>query len=472
LGNGDFTEQQRYLFAIGGLLNFDNLTQHNHGVALHDSDAAETSALLEALNNERLNWLKLAFGHVTILDERGVLDLLLTSGLAHLEDDLGELNSRTTSAHKGDGGVTNLELTGVVKNNDLHSEGLGADKCLVGLEDHDVTNMGHVRLFETLDVETNIVTGIGSWARLVVHLNSEDLSSAGGGGGVGGDKDDFITRLHSALLEAASDNITNTLDLVNAGNGHAHGLVTDTGRGLNHIVEGIKQVVDVDSCSDGGLDVNTSPPFHVGRLLEQIVSLPSGDREEGHLSVNLGLLPANTHQHSLDLLLDFLITSLSIVDGLVIHFVDADDELFNTEKVDQAGVLTSLTLNFSGLVIALSDGGLKATNVRRNHEKSNICLGSTGDHVLDEIPVAGGINDGVVVTLSEELLGGASDGNTALALLLLVVHEEGKAERALAKSIGFSTQLFHFTFRDSSKLVDETTGGGRFAGIDVPADNN
>jgi len=135
-------------------------------------------------------------------------------------------------------------------------------------------------------------------------------------------------------------------------------------------------------------------------------------------------------------------------------------------------VLTSLALDLSGLVVALGDGGLEATNVGGNHEKSNIGLGGTSDHVLDEVSVAGGIDDGVVETLGEELLGGASDGNTALTLLLLVVHKEGKAERALAESIGFSAQLLHLTLGDSSKLVDETTGGGRLAGIDVPADNN
>jgi len=167
----------------------------------------------------------------------------------------------------------------------------------------------------------------------VVHLNGEDLAGAGSGGGVGGDEHDFITGLHGSLLEAAGDNITNTLDLVDAGNGHTHGLVANTGRGLHHAVEGVENSVDVNGSSDGGLDVNTGPPLHVGRLLEEVVSLPSGDGEEGHLSVDLGLLPADAHQHSLDLLLDLLITGLAVVDGLVIHLVDANDELFNTGRL-------------------------------------------------------------------------------------------------------------------------------------------
>jgi len=153
-----------YLLAIGGLLNLDNLTQHNHGVALHDGNAAETGALLEALNNEGLDGLELALGHVSVLDEGGVLDLLLAGGLAHLEDDLGELAGRAASANEGNGGVADLELTGVVKNNDLHGEGLGADEGLVRLEDHDVTDVGHVGLLETLDVQTDVVTSVGGGA--------------------------------------------------------------------------------------------------------------------------------------------------------------------------------------------------------------------------------------------------------------------------------------------------------------------
>ena len=55
-------------------------------------------------------------------------------------------------------------------------------------------------------------------------------------------------------------------------------------------------------------------------------------------------------------------------------------------------------------------------------------------------PLTGGIDDGVVEVVSEELLGGAGDGDTALALLLLTVHVEGKGERGLAQGGGLLLQ--------------------------------
>jgi len=51
----------------------------------------------------------------------------------------------------------------------------------------------------------------------------------------------------------------------------------------------------------------------------------------------------------------------------------------------------------------VSDCGGEVT-VGGNHEQSHVSLGGTGDHVLDEITVTGGINDGVVPLLGVELL--------------------------------------------------------------------
>lgn len=42
----------------------------------------------------------------------------------------------------------------------------------------------------------------------------------------------------------------------------------------------------------------------------------------------------------------------------------------------------------------------------------------------------------------------------------------------LSELLGLSLELLDFTLGDASKLEDEATGGGRLAGIDVPADND
>ena len=66
-----------------------------------------------------------------------------------------------------------------------------------------------------------------------------------------------------------------------------------------------------------------------------------------------------------------------------------------------------------------------------NHQQGDIGLGGAGNHVLDEIAMAGGIDDGVVPLGGVELLGGAGDGHTTLTLLLLAIHVEGEGEGRL-----------------------------------------
>lgn len=99
-------------------------------------------------------------------------------------------------------------------------------------------------------------------------------------------------------------------------------------------------------------------------------------------------------------------------------------------------------------------------------------LGGTGNHVLDEIAMAGGVNDRVVVLVGEELLGGAGDGDTTLALLLLPVHVEGEGEGLLAESLGLGLQLVHLTLGDTAQLEEQAPGGGGLAGVDMSADDD
>jgi hypothetical protein len=168
---------------------------------------------------------------------------------------------------------------------------------------------------------------------------------------------------------------------------------------------------------------------------------------------------------------DFSVTSLAVLGDVTVHLVDSDKELLDSEQVDEDGVLTGLSLDFTGLRVTLGNGGGKVT-IGWDHQKSDIGLGGTGDHVLDEITMTRGINDGVMVGISEEFLGSASNGDTTLAFLLLAIHVESKSEGALSDLVSLGLQFLDFTLRDSSKLEDETSSGGGLAGIDMPADDN
>ena len=68
-----------------------------------------------------------------------------------------------------------------------------------------------------------------------------------------------------------------------------------------------------------------------------------------------------------------------------VHLVDGDDELTDTEGEGKEGVFTGLTI--------LGDTGFEFTSTTSNDEDSAIGLGSTSDHVLDEVTVSRSVND-------------------------------------------------------------------------------
>ncbi len=65
-----------------------------------------------------------------------------------------------------------------------------------------------------------------------------------------------------------------------------------------------------------------------------------------------------------------------------------------------------------------------------------------------------GIDDGVMPLVSEELLGGAGNGHSTLALLLLSVHVKGEGEGGLAKVGGLLLELLELTLRDTCRQTN------------------
>mmetsp|Transcript_59939 Transcript_59939/g.99483 ORF Transcript_59939/g.99483 Transcript_59939/m.99483 type:complete len:228 (-) Transcript_59939:106-789(-) len=219
-------------------------------------------------------------------------------------------------------------------------------------------------------------------------------------------------------------------------------------------------------------DVNAAPPCHVLRLLVKIVAHPAGERQHRDACTNKILLPSDLEQHVLHFAADLVIACLRVwASSISIHLVAANDKLLHAEKVDKTCMLTGLALHLSCFVVAFLNGGGEVT-VRRNHEKSDIGLSGTGNHILNEIPVARRVNDSVVPLLSEELFCSARYGHTTLALLLLTVHVESKSERRFAQTFCLGLELFHLTFGNTAKLEQKTTGRGRLARVDVTANDN
>merc|ERR1712002_262890 len=96
-------------------------------------------------------------------------------------------------------------------------------------------------------------------------------------------------------------------------------------------------------------------------------------------------------------------------------------------KMSQCPSLRSLTRSS-----VMTSPGLSALNPSPWSRTRSACtaytaigLRGSGDHVLDEIPVARGINDGDVVVLSLELPEGNIDGDTTFTLGLELVQHPG-----------------------------------------------
>jgi len=104
---------------------------------------------------------------------------------------------------------------------------------------------------------------------------------------------------------------------------------------------------------------------------------------------------------------------------------------------------------------------------------NRICyLGGTGDHVLNEISVSRSVNDGDVVFRCFKFPQGDVDGDTTFTLSLQFVQNPSVLEGSLAHFLGFLFELLDGTLVDTTALVDEVTGGGRFAGVDMADDDD
>jgi hypothetical protein len=268
-----------------------------------------------------------------------------------------------------------------------------------------------------------------------VHLDGLDLS----GDTSGGEGDDH-TGLDDTGLDTTDGNRANTANLVNILEGKTERLVGRTGRrvdGVNGLEEGLSGRLGL------GLLLPTLVPGAVGGNVDHVVAVESGDGHEGNV---LGVV-ADLLDEVGGLLDDLLVTVLRPLGG--VHLVDGDDQLLDTKGVSEESVLTSLTI--------LGDTSLELTSTGSDDENSAVGLGGTGDHVLDEITVTGGVNHGDIVLQhvsglkhirskdgkgvtnlgSLELPESNVDGDTTLTLGLQLVEDPCVLEGTLTELGGF-----------------------------------
>jgi len=296
-----------------------------------------------------------------------------------------------------------------------------------------------------LDVETDVITGDSLSELLVVHFDGLDLSSHRSRS-----EGNNLVGLEDTSLHTTDRHCTDTTDLVNI-------LKRDTKRLING-TDGLGDVIK--SLEEGDTVVRSLVvPWEVGGLLEHVITSPAGDGDEG----NLIRVPADSLEEAAGFLLDLIITALAVLDRISILLVEADDHLLDTKGPGKKSVLTSLTV--------LGDTSLELTLSRGDDEDGTISLRGTSDHVLDEVTVARGIDDGEVVLGSLELPERDIDGDTTLTLGLELIKNPSVLEGTLTHLSGLLLETLDNTGIDTTASIDQVTSSGGLARIYV-ADNN
>jgi len=415
-----------------------------------DGETTKWWVLSESLNTHWLGWNHLDDGSITRLDElwRGFDGL--TSTTIDLLNELSELASNMSSVAIEDWSVSVSDLTRVVHENDLGVEGIGTLWWIVLGVTSNVTTTDFLN-GNVLDVEADVVSGKTLSELFVMHLDGLDFS---------GDTSWGEGNNHSWLDDTGFDtsdwNSANTTDLVHILEWETEWLLSWSAWWLNGI-DGLEEGL-ARGLASLGLLLPSLVPWAVWRWLNHVVTVETRDWDERNgLGVESDLLDEVG-----SLLDNFLVSVLRPLGG--VHLVDSNDELLNTKGVGKESVLTGLSI--------LGDTSLELTSSTSNDENGAISLGSTSDHVLDEITMARGINDSNIVLWSLELPESDIDGDTTFTLSLQFVKNPGVLEGTLSEFGGFLLELLNGTLVNSTALVDQVTSGGRFTRIDVADDDD
>ena len=351
-----------------------------------DGESSEWWELCESFDNHWLGWDHLNNGGVLGLDGFWEFFGGLTGSLVHLGEDFSELAGNMGGMAIEDWGISVHDLTWMVHDDNLSVERLGILSWLSLGVGGDVTSLD-VSDGESLNVESNVVSWDGFSDLLVMHLD---------GLAFGGDSHWSEAEGHSWLddtgLDSTDWHCTDTGNLVDILEWESEWL-EDWSLWWLDGVELLEEIVSL-------------VPWHVGGLFEHVVSVPSGNWDEWDgVDLVTNLLKVDG-----DLILDFVVSGFLVVGSSGVHLVAADDHLLDSHGESEESVLSGLSF--------LGPSRLELTGWGGDHEDGDISLGGTSDHVLDEISVSWGINDGEDGGLGLEFPEGDIDGDTSLSLSL------------------------------------------------------
>merc|ERR1711865_255670 len=196
---------------LGGnfLLHLLDDTDRDGLAHVTDGETAKRREVLVRLNAHRIGGDHVDNAGVTVLDELGVVLDLLAGTLVQLGEEFAELARDVRGVAIEHGRVARLDLTGVVKDDNLGLERQGLPGRVVLGVRRDVAT-ADVLHGDVLDVEANVVTGRRHRDGGVVHLHRLDL-----GGHASGREGHNHAGLELAGLNTADRNSSDAADLVN-----------------------------------------------------------------------------------------------------------------------------------------------------------------------------------------------------------------------------------------------------------------
>lgn len=395
---------------------------------ISDGESSEGWVLGEGLDTHWLGWVHNNDGGLILLDELWLSLDGLSGSSVDLVNEGGEFTGDVGSVAIQDWGISSVDLTWVVHDDDLGLEGFGFLGWVFLGVGGDVSS-SDILDGQSLDVETDVVSWEGLQELFVVHFDGLNISNQSDWGEL-----DAHAWLEDSGFDSSDWDCSDTSDLVDVLEWQSEWLI----EGSDWWGDGIQSLQESGSLV----------PVAVGGSLDEVVTVESGEWDEW----DLVWVESDLLQVGRKFLLDFFVSLLRPGDGLLVHLVGADDHLSDSQSEGQQTVLSGLSV--------LGDSSLELTWWGGDHEDGNIGLGGSGDHVLDEISMSWGIDDGEVVLLSLELPEGDIDGDTSFSLSLEFIQDPSVLEGGLSDISGFLFELFDGSLVDTSALVDQVSGGG------------
>jgi len=446
-GFGDFSTG-----TIAFLDGFDD-TNSNGLSHISNGESSKRSVLTEWFDAHWLGWQHLDNSGVSRLDFGWVVFDLFTGSSIDFLDHFIESASDVGGVAIQDWSVSFLDFTWVVQDDDLGVKGFGFSGWVVFAVGADVTS-SNILDGDVLDVEADVVAWDTLWDLSVVHLDGFDFS-----GDVGWSEFDDHTGFDDTGFDSADWHSSDTTDFVDILEWESKGFVGWSDWWVD-AVQSFEQSFTGLFAAFFGLFFPTFVPRHVGGGFNHVVSVPARNWNES----NRFWIVTNLFDVVGDFLDDFFVSVLGVLWLGVVHLVDTDDELFDSEGEGQQSVFSSLTV--------LGDTGFEFTNTGGNDEDGAIGLRSTSNHIFDEISMAWGVDDGDFVFGGLEFPEGDIDGDTSFTFGLELVEDPSVLEGSFAHLGGLFLKLFDGPLVDTTAFVDEVTGGGRFTGVDVSDDDD